>query len=139
MTSTTVSSVMEATCLGFGCGSYQGQDFNGAPKPNEPSVDMGAFLKAVDEKRVVKVELLDGGNIAYATIRDASTAEGSSEAPATNRLRIGEGFPIDNPKAWSSPLFVVRILKDKQIPYTLSIDFSGAGTYSSMGAAPPKF
>ena len=51
-------SVLEATCLGFGCGSYAGVDFPGAPKPEngEPSIDMQAFLKAVDEKRVEKVE-----------------------------------------------------------------------------------
>jgi hypothetical protein len=68
----------------------------------------------------------------------AASADGAAPAEATQRLRIGEGFPIDNPKAWSSPLWVVRILKDKQIPYTLSFDFSGAATGSSR-AGPPKF
>lgn len=96
---------------------------------------MQAFLKAVDDKRIVNVELLDGGNIAYATVREASTGEAGG---ATSRLRIGEGFPVDNPKAWSSPLWVVRILKDKQIPYTLQIDFKGAALGGSR-AGPPQF
>lgn len=98
---------------------------------------MQAFLKAIDEKRVINVELLDGGNIAYATVREASTAEPEAGA-IPSRLRIGEGFPVDNPKAWSSPLWVVRILKDKQIPYELKFDFAGAATAGSR-AAPPKF
>ena len=105
---------------GFGCGTYQGTDVNGAPKPtDESSIDMPAFLRAVDEKRVEKVELKDGGNVGYAFVRDASTpasGEGAGGAAAAaaevTRLRIGEGFPVDNPKAWSSPLWVVRVLKD---------------------------
>lgn len=121
---------------GFGCGSYNGVDFNGASKPDEPNIDMPSFLKAVDERRVVDVELLDGGNIAYATVRQASAAEGGADSPATARLRIGEGFPVENGKTWSSPLWVVRILKDKQIPYTLKFDFAGAATAS---AKPPTF
>lgn len=103
---------------------------------------MQAFLKAVDEKRVAKVELLDGGNVAYATVREAAAASAAESAEAgaaaTSRLRIGEGFPVDNPKAWSSPLWVVRILKDKEIPYTLNFDFAGAATAGSR-AGPPKF
>lgn len=95
---------------------------------------MQAFLKAVDDKRIVNVELLDGGNIAYATVREADAEAGG----VTSRLRIGEGFPVDNPKAWSSPLWVVRILKDKQIPYTLKIDFAGAALGGSR-AGPPQF
>lgn len=42
---------------GFGCGSYNGVDFDGAAKPDEPNIDMPSFLKAVDEKRVVEVRL----------------------------------------------------------------------------------
>lgn len=83
-----------------------------------------------------KVELLDGGNIAYATVRQASSADNADGASTTARLRIGEGFPVENGKSWSSPLWVVRILKDKQIPYTLKFDFAGAATAS---AKPPTF
>lgn len=122
--------VMESTCLGFGCGSYNGPDYGGAPKleTGEANIDMPAFLKLVDEKKVEKVELLEGGNVAYAYI----VKEGGA---AAERVRIGEGFPIENGKTWSSPLFVVRILKDRQIPYTLGFDLSGA----KMTKTVPRF
>ena len=101
-----------ATCLGFGCGSYQNVEFPGAEKPtNEPSISFPAFLKAIDEKKIEKVELLKGGNIAYATLKGEG-AEGSSgsgsdatAAAASQRIRVGEGYPIDASKAWSSPLW----------------------------------
>jgi hypothetical protein len=92
----------------------------------EANVDMSAFLKLVDEKKVEKVELLEGGNVAYAYI----VKEGGTE-----RVRIGEGFPIENGKTWSSPLFVVRILKGRQIPFTLGFDLSGA----KMTKTVPRF
>ncbi len=46
--------------------------------------------------------------------RPRARARGGAAAAAAEvtRLRIGEGFPVDNPKAWSSPLWVVRVLKD---------------------------
>ena len=101
--------VLDATCLGFGCGSYQNPDFAGAAKPtNEPSISFQDFLKAIDGKKVTKVELLEGGNIAYATIMpEAAAAEGADAAATTaeSRIRVGEGYPIDASKAWSSPLW----------------------------------
>ncbi len=129
--------VMESTCLGFGCGSYNGPDYGGAPKleTGEANVDMPAFLKLVDEKKVEKVELSDGGNVAYAYIMKEGGKEGGA-ATTTERVRIGEGFPIENGKTWSSPLWVVRILKDKQIPYTLGFDLSGA---AKMTRTVPRF
>ena len=128
--------VMESTCLGFGCGSYNGPNYGGAPKleTGEANIDMPAFLKLVDEKKVEKVELLEGGNVAYAYIVKEGGKEGGA-ATTTERVRIGEGFPIENGKTWSSPFWVVRILKDKQIPYTLGFDLSGA----KMTKTVPRF
>lgn len=125
--------VMESTCLGFGCGSYNGPDYGGAPKleTGEANVDMPAFLKLIDEKKIERVELLEGANVAYAYIEKEEGA-----ATTTERVRIGEGFPIENGKTWSSPLWVVRILKDKQIPYTLGFDLSGA---AKMTRTVPRF
>ena len=100
---------------------------------------MPGFLKAVDEKRVQKVELLEGGNVAFAYISSSSsssspTEEGKKEegGGGVERLRIGEGFPVEDGKSWSSPLFVVRVLKDRGIPYTLGFDLTGAKMTSSV-------
>lgn len=123
--------VWESTCLGFGCGSYNGPDYGGAPKleTGEKNIDMPSFLKLVEEKRIEKVELLEGGNVAYAYVaprRGDKEGAGEGKEAGAERVRIGEGFPVENGKTWSSPLWMVRILKDKQIPYTLGFDFSGS-------------
>ena len=34
------------------------------------------------------------------------------------RTRIGEGYPIEDGRTWSSPLFVTRILDNNRIPYS---------------------
>ena len=37
---------------------------------------------------------------------------------AEGRVRIGEGYPIEDGRSWSSPLFVTRILDNNMIPYS---------------------
>jgi hypothetical protein len=38
-------------------------------------------------------------------------------APET-RTRLGEGYPLDLGNSWNSPLFVTRILNNRNTPYT---------------------
>ena len=54
------------------------------------------------------------GDAAYATFKPQ---EGENkEAP----IRIGEGYPIEDPEGWSSPAFVVKSVKKKGVPYKVS-------------------
>lgn len=51
------------------------------------------------------------GDKAYATISVPG------EKGFTKRVLIGKGYPREDPKGWSSPAFVVRSVKDKNVPY----------------------
>ncbi|CAM9327590.1 unnamed protein product [Choristocarpus tenellus] len=107
-------------CLGFGCGGFQGLDYNGAPAPtDEDSIPLAVFLAALDKGTVVKVEFTSGGNKAYAFLKPTS---GNGEP---SRIRVGEGYPEEKGNNWSSPLWVVRAVKEKNVPYTFDFDLGG--------------
>ena len=75
-----------------------------------------------------------GGLAASAPIAARALSEGAAAAPPPppsaapasapaaggdpQRVRIGEGYPIDTGDSWSTPLFVKRILDNKSIPYS---------------------
>lgn len=94
-------------CFGFGCAQPQGVDGGGAPAPlDEDSTPWQEVLKLIDEKKVQRVEFNDVSmSKAWAV-----TADG--------RIRIGAGYPVDDGKSWSSPLFVTRTLENYRIPYS---------------------
>jgi len=98
-------------CLGFGCNAAQGVDAPGAPAPlDEESVPWMTVMKLIDEKKVSAVEFDDVAmNKAWILVK----AEGLPD-----RVRIGEGYPIEDGRSWSSPLFVTRILDNNQIKYS---------------------
>ncbi|GAB0496536.1 hypothetical protein MMPV_007849 [Pyropia vietnamensis] len=73
--------------------------------PSLPYVD---FLDAVARGEVVRVDFYDAGNVALAVV---------AGAPAP--VRLGEGYPIDVDDGWSSPLWCMRVLADRGVPYTL--------------------
>lgn len=52
------------------------------------------------------------GNVALAVL----TGGGGAAAPP---VRLGEGYPIDVDDGWSSPLWCMRVLADRGVPYTL--------------------
>mmetsp|Transcript_5240 Transcript_5240/g.9234 ORF Transcript_5240/g.9234 Transcript_5240/m.9234 type:complete len:213 (-) Transcript_5240:100-738(-) len=113
--------VFNSICMGFGCGAFNDPTFAGAPKPaDEDSISYMDFLKQLDAGKVEKVDFFENGNRAYAYLR------GDAEGTAGTRIRIGEGYPIDQTKGWSSPLWVVRSLENKKVPYQFSYDLSMA-------------
>lgn len=95
-------------CFGFGCNAPQGVEEAGAPAPtDEESIPWQQVMKLIDEKKVTKVEFDSVSmNKAYAFTDDLG------------RIRIGEGYPIEDGRSWSSPLFVTRILDNNQIKYS---------------------
>ena len=94
-------------CLGFGCNSPQGVDSPGAPAPtDEDSIPWKQALELIDAKKVKSVEFNDVAMDKCWVV----TSDG--------RFRVGEGYPIEDGRSWSSPLFVTRILDNNQIPRT---------------------
>lgn len=137
------ASSFEAVCLGFGCGPYQGLD-RGSEEVNPLA------LKAAEREGVAKtitfrefLELVDGGKVASVELRgpvdgDACFAMIVTEGGATEKVFVGAGFPREDGKGWSSPLWAARILENKRIPYTYKIDFGGAATGKSVKPLPNK-
>lgn len=86
--------------------NYRGNTNNGldASTLNEPSIPYVDFLKKLDADEVEFVEFLaPNGDAAYATFKKKEGEE------IVNRIRIGEGYPIEDPEGWSSPAFVVKV------------------------------
>lgn len=122
---------MGATCAGFGCNDYRGQTFNGLTNAPTNSMPYTDFLSAIKEKRVVGVDFKGpNGDEAYALIKEP--AEGGKSCKSYDpdgavieglcRLRMGEGWPVEDSAGWSSPTWVVRILTNEDIPYSFSYD-----------------
>lgn len=56
------------------------------------------------------MDFLNGGDKAYAFLKPAGDASGEP-----TRIRIGEGYPDEQTNGWSSPLWVVRALNDRNV------------------------
>jgi hypothetical protein len=83
---------------------------------NEPSVPYSEFLDRIDKGEVEFVEFMaPSGDAAYVTFKAKD-----GEAKQTP-IRIGEGYPIEDPEGWSSPAFVVKIVKKKDIPFKFTV------------------
>lgn len=90
---------------------FGAQDYPGAPAPtDEESITFKTFLDSLDKGVVAKVDFLSGGDKAYAFLKPAG---GGSGEPT--RIRIGEGYPDEQTNGWSSPLWVVRALNDRNV------------------------
>lgn len=86
--------------------NYRGNSNNGldASTLSEPSVPYVDFLTKLDAGEVEFVEFLaPNGDAAYATFK-AKDGEAKMKP-----IRIGEGYPIEDPEGWSSPAFVVKV------------------------------
>ena len=55
--------------------------------------------------------LAPNGDKAYATFK--SSEESNNSKP----IRIGEGYPIEDPEGWSSPAFVIKAVAKANVPY----------------------
>lgn len=83
-----------------------------ASKLNEDSIPYAEFLEKLNADQVAFVEFLaPNGDAAYATFKTAG--EGEKSKP----IRIGEGYPIEDPEGWSSPAFVIKAVAKKGVPY----------------------
>ena len=62
--------------------------------------------------------LAPNGDAAYATLRSAVEGDESSTTKESNEpIRIGEGYPVEDPTGWSSPAFVIKAVAKKGVPY----------------------
>ncbi|KAL7498215.1 hypothetical protein ACHAWT_006168 [Skeletonema menzelii] len=78
---------------------------------NEPSVPYAEFLEKLNANQVTFVEFLaPNGDKAYATFK-------SEESNNSKPIRIGEGYPIEDPEGWSSPAFVIKAVAKANVPY----------------------
>jgi hypothetical protein len=102
---------------------YRGNSNGGldASTLNEPSISYTDFLIRLDANEVEFVEFMaPNGDAAYATFKPKVGADGvleTKEAP----IRIGEGYPIEDPEGWSSPAFVVKSVAKKGVPYKFTV------------------
>lgn len=58
--------------------------------------------------------LAPNGDAAYVTFKEGNEGGGSSN---NKPIRIGEGYPIEDPEGWSSPAFVIKAVAKKGVPY----------------------
>ncbi|KAJ8903587.1 hypothetical protein NDN08_004691 [Rhodosorus marinus] len=90
----------------YAAGGYGGLDDRGAEAvEGEESIDYMKFLDAIAAKKVERVDFYGPmGDIAYAIV-------------GGKKIRIGQGFPVERSRGYSSPLWVARILDNNSIPY----------------------
>ncbi|KAL3783129.1 hypothetical protein HJC23_012465 [Cyclotella cryptica] len=82
----------------------------------EPSISYSDFLSKLNSDQVTFVEFLaPNGNVAYATLKQSS-ADGEISS-AAGPIRIGEGYPLEDPEGWSSPAFVIKAVAKMGVPY----------------------
>ena len=78
---------------------------------DEPSIPYAEFLEKLNADQVTFVEFLaPNGDKAYATFK-------SDENNESKPIRIGEGYPIEDPEGWSSPAFVIKAVAKANVPY----------------------
>mmetsp|Transcript_4259 Transcript_4259/g.10631 ORF Transcript_4259/g.10631 Transcript_4259/m.10631 type:complete len:231 (+) Transcript_4259:93-785(+) len=103
--------------------NYRGGDFGGlhSSEVNEPSITYADFNDKLKSGQVAFVEFLaPDGDVAYASIKQQdgdSSGSGSSSSSTGKKLRIGEGYPIEQHDGYSSPMFCVRAVKNAGVPY----------------------
>mmetsp|Transcript_10322 Transcript_10322/g.25019 ORF Transcript_10322/g.25019 Transcript_10322/m.25019 type:complete len:178 (-) Transcript_10322:106-639(-) len=93
--------------------NYRGGEYGGldASTIDEPTVTYKEFNEKLKAGEVVFVEFLaPDGDVAYATFKDDS-----------KRIRIGEGYPIEQHDGYSSPLFCIRAVKNAGVPYKFTV------------------
>jgi len=109
--------------------NYRGGEFAGldASLLEEPSISYAQFNEKLKANEVELVEFYaPDGDVAYATLKLSSSSSSSSaddsspnssEIQQQQRIRIGEGYPIEQHDGYSSPMFCVRVVKDAGVPY----------------------
>eukprot|EP00584_Thalassiosira_punctigera_P006363 CAMPEP_0172532304 /NCGR_PEP_ID=MMETSP1067-20121228/5407_1 /TAXON_ID=265564 ORGANISM="Thalassiosira punctigera, Strain Tpunct2005C2" /NCGR_SAMPLE_ID=MMETSP1067 /ASSEMBLY_ACC=CAM_ASM_000444 /LENGTH=211 /DNA_ID=CAMNT_0013316809 /DNA_START=41 /DNA_END=676 /DNA_ORIENTATION=- len=83
---------------------------------NEASIPYSEFLEKLNSDQVAFVEFLaPNGDAAYAMFKP--NGEGGGSAEGSKPIRIGEGYPVEDPGGWSSPAFVIKAVAKKGVPY----------------------
>ena len=102
----------------------------GAPKPtDEESISFKEFVDGVNKGDVTRVDFFGpNGDKAYATYKVPQGDLGTY-------IRVGEGFPIEVGNEQSSPLQVVRLLNQKQLPYKFHV-LEGVPVHPSVAYIP---
>lgn len=73
-------------------------------------------MDKLNSDQVKFVEFLaPNGDVAYVTFKEGS--EGAGGSSNNKPIRIGEGYPIEDPEGWSSPAFVIKAVAKKKVPY----------------------
>merc|ERR1719296_275561 len=85
---------------------------------DEPSISYAEFLDKLNSDRVAFVEFLaPNGDAAYATLKSSGGGADEAEGKIEKPVRIGEGYPVEDPEGWSSPAFVIKAVAKKGVPY----------------------
>lgn len=72
-------------------------------------------MEKLNSDQVDFVEFLaPNGDAAYATFKSSGE---SGTTTKSKPIRIGEGYPIEDPEGWSSPAFVIKAVAKKGVPY----------------------
>ena len=125
---------------------YRGSDFGGldGSSVEEPTITYKDFLERLGKGEVEFVEFIaPDGDVAYATLKAPATGgEGQGEGEGVGggggrgatrqnqRIRIGEGFPIEQHDGWSSPAFAIKTVKKFGVPYKFTVP--GLEKYAAM-------
>ena len=99
--------------------NYRGGDFGGldASTLNEPSIPYVEFCEKLKAGDVAFVEFMaPDGDPAYVTFKQK---EGQDKV--ADPIRIGEGYPTEQHDGYSSPMFVVRTVKNFGVPYKFTV------------------
>lgn len=103
--------------------NYRASDSNtglDASTLTEPSVPFQEFLDKLSADQVSFVEFMaPNGDAAYATFKGTVGEDGV--ATAQKPIRIGQGYPTEDPEGWSSPSFVMRCVENKKVPYKFTV------------------
>jgi len=74
------------------------------------------FLMRIDKDEFESVEFMaSSGDAAYATFK---TKEGETKEKP---IRIGGGYPLEDPEGWSPHAFIVKIAKKKDMTYKFTV------------------
>ena len=120
--------------------NFRDQTLNGgldASTLNEPSVSFLEFGERMKKGEVAFVEFLaPSGNVAYVTFKPSAKGvnvvkggksgkadgkSGKAGGAAPQRIRIGQGYPIESKNSWSSPAFVIRAVSNYGVPYKFTV------------------